>query len=142
MSTIVYKEGILAGDTAVSFQDQRFGKCKKIFDLEDKTVGIVGALCLFPEFIKFIEGKEFNKEIFKEEKNNFEAVVIDKITKKTTTYDKSLSPEEVEADFICFGSGASLAKGALLMGATPKQAIECAAKIDVFTNNEIQEIIC
>lgn len=46
----------------------------------------------------------------------------------------------MSAPFFCFGSGSDIAKGALLMGATPKQAIECAAMIDHGTGSKVDEI--
>ena len=44
----------------------------------------------------------------------------------------------IEDDFYAIGSGASLALGALSMGATPKQAIGVAARWDSGTGSEIQ----
>ena len=141
MTTIVYKDGVLAGDTLISEGDHFYGHRSKIFDLELWIVGIAGASMLYDEFLKFVMGHEFNKEAFKAADLQFKAIVIDKHTKKVSCYEKELIEDgDIKTDFIAFGSGAAIAKGALLMGATAKQAVECAAKLDHYTGGEIQEI--
>lgn len=142
MTTIVYKDGVLAGDTLISEGDHFYGYRPKIFDVEEWVVGIAGAPMLFDEFLKFVMGHEFNKEAFKAPDLQFHAIVIEKNTKKVFCYQKELIEEgDIKTDFIAFGSGAAIAKGALLMGATAKQAVECAAKLDHYTGGEIQEIV-
>lgn len=141
MTTIVYKDGVLAGDTLISEGDYLYGYRPKIFDLEFCIVGIAGASLLYDEFLRFVMGHEFNKEAFKALDLNFKAIVINKHTKRVFCYEKELIEDgDIKTDFIAFGSGAAIAKGALLMGATAKQAVECAAKLDHYTGGEIQEI--
>lgn len=141
MTTIVYKDGVLAGDRLITFQDQVFGESSKVFLIKDYAVGLAGSLAVFPDFLKFVAGEDFNKAVFDKEVS-FDAVVIHRETKEITTYAKNLIAEKIEKiEFIALGSGASIAKGALLMGATPSEAIKIAAKIDLFTNDNIDEII-
>lgn len=144
MTTIVYKNGFLAGDTLISQENNVYGYRRKIFDLEKFVVGFAGEPLLFNEFLKFLKGDEFERDAFKEV-DHFCAIVVEKDTKKITCYDKRLiaiADGDIETDFIAAGTGAQIAKGALLMGATAKQAVECAAKIDYFTGGEILEIKC
>lgn len=141
MTTIVYKDGILAGDTMICSGDMLFGYTKKIFDLGDKVVGLSGHLICYDQFIKFIKAEEYKKNVFTASDICFRAIVINRNTKRVSTYGTELVEEgDFKADFVAIGSGQLVAQGALLMGATARQAVECAAKIDRFTGGEIDEI--
>lgn len=142
MTTVVYKDGVIAADTLICEGDQFYGERSKIFDLENHVVGVAGASLLYDEFLLFVQGKEFNREVFKTNDLNFKGIVIDKKTRKVLCYEKELVCDgDIKTDFIAIGSGAAIAKGALLMGANAKQAVECAAKIDRFTGGRIEAII-
>lgn len=141
MTTIVYKDGVLAADRQINYRNQIFASAQKIFQNEKYIYGACGTSISCVQFIKFVEGKEFDKAIFqKDEHKSFEGIVINKEDGKVFIYDNELLKDEMSGDFFCFGSGGDIAKGALLMGATPKQAIECASKIDHSTGREIDEI--
>lgn len=141
MTTIVYKDGILAADRRMSDNGRLFGYRKKIYRTKKFIYGCSGSTACATEFGKFIQGKKFNKDIFSaKDHDNFNAIAIDIKTKQVYFYEKELIAYEVNGDFFCLGSGGDIAKGALLMGATPVQAIACAAQIDYGTSAEIDEI--
>jgi hypothetical protein len=141
MTTIVYKNGVLAADRQINWKNKIFAQATKIFINQNIAYGMCGTITACGEFAKFINGFEFDKEIFhKEDHKDFDAIVIDVKTREVSIYDTSLIKETMEAEFFCLGSGGDIAIGALLMGATPRQAIECAAKIDQSTGDQINEI--
>jgi hypothetical protein len=142
MTTIVYKNGVLAADSLVCYGDKRYGLATKIFETSENIFGGAGCLMHNTFFQKFINGEDIDKELFKSiSESGFDGIVINKKTKEVTIYDQFLTPENVNAEFYCLGSGADIARGALSMGATPREAIECASKYDLYTNNDIQELI-
>ena len=148
MTTVVYKNGILAADSLVCYQGKRFGLANKVFEVKASTITkndvvFSGSGCLmhYKLFSDFLRGDSIDKELFKSiSEEGFDGIVIDKKTKEVFIYDQFLCPETVSAEFYCLGSGGDIAKGAMLMGATPKEAIECASRFDLHTNDNIQQI--
>jgi len=140
MTTIVYKDGVLAGDTRVCYQGMIFGETTKIFELEHVIFGGAGSIAATQEFKKFLEGLEYNKEIFKVPEHSSDFIVIDKKSQEVTLYDQNLVPEPMRAEYIAIGSGSGFAYGALRMGASPREAISIASEFDYKTNNNINEI--
>ena len=47
-------------------------------------------------------------------------------------------PEKINADFYGIGSGSKAARAAMIMGATPEQAVEVACQVDDFSGLPIQ----
>ena len=142
MTTIVYKDGILAGDTQVNEGYTLAGYDRKIFENNKIAYGMAGSVSACEEFMKFIEGKEFDKNLFqKEQHSNFSAIVVDKSTKEFSYYDNELIADKSKYKFIAIGTGKDFAKGAVLMGADAVKAVECASVLDHLTGGEIQKII-
>ena len=148
MTTVVYKNGILAADSLVTYRGRRIGLTNKVFEVKatiitenNKIFSGSGCIMHYKLFADFLRGESIDKELFKSiSEEGFDGIVIDKKTKEVTFYDQHLCPETVNAEFHCLGSGADIARGAMLMGATTKQAIECASISDIYTNDEIKEI--
>jgi ATP-dependent protease HslVU (ClpYQ) peptidase subunit len=138
MTTIVYKNGILAADTQVTYQDNKcFGFTKKIQETKDFVFGCAGTVATCYEFKKFLEGKEFNKDIFSKDEFRSDFIVINKNTKKISFYDHNLVEESITGDYFSIGSGCQYAYGALAMGASSKKAVLIASKFDYRTNDKI-----
>jgi 20S proteasome alpha/beta subunit len=141
MTTIAYKDGILAADTQVTYQgNKNFARTKKIFELEHCIFGGAGTIAAIQEFKKFLEGKDFNKEIFSKEVHRSDFIVIDKKTRQVTTYCEDLIAEPVDAEYFAIGSGCHYAYGALATGVSVIEAIKIASKFDFNTNNHISTI--
>ena len=102
MTTIVYKDGILAADSLVVFNGTILGTARKIFDIKNVIFGAAGCLSHFQMFEDFLNKKDIDKKLFKE-MGEFQGIVIDKITREVTHYDEDLVPEKIIADFYCLG---------------------------------------
>lgn len=77
MTTIVYKDGILAGDRQLNCNGQIFGEATKIFQNPCFAFAMCGESGTCEEFRKFMNGEIFNKETFlKDEAKSFVALVI------------------------------------------------------------------
>lgn len=138
MTTIAYKDGIMVADSLVWAQGRIEGYCKKILVTERIVCGCTGTLVGMRNFHDFIQGNEYDKEIIKMDEHAFDAIVVDRTTGEVTMYDGCTIPEKYTADFFAFGSGALLAKGAMLMGASATEAVIQATKIDLATGGELQ----
>lgn len=60
--------------------------------------------------------------------------------KKLLSFDGWCRSEEITEAFYAIGSGAKAALGAMHMGATSREAVEIAAKIDPYTGGDIVEM--
>lgn len=139
MTTIAFKDGLFAADSKVSGNGTLQGYIKKIKQIGKIYIACCGSEPACIEFEKFIAGKKYNKEVFSEEgSKNFQALIVNKKTKSVSIYYNCLIECPCDFDFYAIGSGNELAKGAMLMGASAKQAVEAAAKLDVYTGGDIQ----
>ena len=59
---------------------------------------------------------------------------------KIFVFDSPLSWVRIDAKFAAIGSGSQVAYGALHVGATPKEAVEAASKVDVYTGCGIKTL--
>lgn len=142
MSTVVYKNGIIAADTQVSVNDINVGTCTKIYHTEKHVIGAVGALMMFLEFKKFLAGEPYNEKLFEknidEDKLSCIYLVIDKSSKEVSIYTNHLIRQMIKADYYAIGSGSNFAYGAMAMGATAKEAVKIASQFCPFTNDIIE----
>lgn len=143
MTTIVYKDGILATDSLITHKDQIFGYRDKIGETDECVYALCGTSSAAKEFGKMVKGEEFDKELFTNEYHKgFYGIVINKKTGEVSDYDNCLIPNQnpTFGNFIALGSGADIAKGAMLMGASAVEAIECAIKIDLYSGGKINAV--
>ena len=131
MSTIVYRDGIMAADTrAFAGYNLPIGTKTKIrFAPTGALVGVSTSKPGMSEaFMNWIcdDGPE-------PAEYDLQAMIVEQ-TGEIYYYRGSLMPAgPLEADFMAIGSGAEAALGAMHMGATAEQAVEIAAKTDVWT---------
>jgi ATP-dependent protease HslVU (ClpYQ) peptidase subunit len=141
MTTVVFKNGVFAADSLLSGGDSKVGHCKKIRQAGNLFVGLCGANVVYDQFMKFLSGEPYDAKVFeKPDQNSFSAIVVNKETREVVEYCNCLTPEKYKADFYAIGSGREIAAGAMLMNATPKQAVEAAAKRDVWTGGPVQVV--
>lgn len=140
MTTICFRDGIFAADSLVNEDGIICGYTKKIHKCEDLYYGVSGNIDVIHEFGNFLLGSEYDKVFLQEEKTSFSAIVVDSRKKTVVYYTKRLKPEISDFPFHAIGSGKDIARGALLMGASAKKAVECAAKLDGYTGGKIQVV--
>ncbi len=140
MTTVVFKDGVFAADSRINGGGYISGSTEKIKKVGDFYVGMSGRGELYNEFCKFIGGEDFNKEKLTSHNAEYGMIVVNSKTKEVNLYIDSLIPEITKNDFYTVGSGYLIATGALLMGATPKKAVQIAAKVDTRTGGKIQVV--
>lgn len=132
MSTVVYRDGVLAADRQVTDDNRCLGEVRKIFKGKDCLIGTTGAYSDAMAFVKWAE-KGFPPKEKPESVRDVEAIVV----RRDGSYYVTTAPlwieEPIGSDFYASGSGSSIAIGALAMGATSVEAVQIAMQYDVYT---------
>lgn len=149
MTTVVYKDGILASDglvvegSRVLYTD--YEKSTLIIThLDQYLVGFAGTLSwleVFHEWVKLDMNPDCVPDVPEnsEDVSLFEAVVVPRSGDGAFLFEnfKKIAIGQRPA---CLGSGADIALAGLLSGMTVVEAIELASKVDIYTNNNIQTV--
>ena|SRR3974390_3360906 len=144
MTTIAYKNGILAADSRSTTDSEAGGSrvflCEKIFrksvPVDGKltevllaTAGESSAGMVFVDW--FGSGKESPAELFLTGDADFTVLVLQ--PDGLYEYDAYCRGTKILDPFYAIGSGAKAAMGAMHAGASAKRAVEIACKIDPFS---------
>lgn len=139
MTTIVYRDGMMAADSQTTISTDAGGarkfRCEKLYRSKDGKAIIGTAGESFPA-LKFVRwygsGKKPPKELAG---TDFTCLVL--TSSGLVEYDGHCEPDPVLEPFYAVGSGAKAALGALHMGATAEQAVEIACRIDPYSSPPI-----
>lgn len=133
MTTIAYRDGVLAADTLATSNDVRDDYGPKIWRVGRLLVGASGSrpLCLrFRDWVANGMGGE--SPFYGDNKGNGIVIAPDSVV----AWSESGS-WPVAAPFYSLGSGYQLAMGAMEMGATAEQAVAASIKHDCLSGGEI-----
>lgn len=135
MTTIAYRDGILAADTMVSGSGCRVGSVVKAFRRTDgHMAGAAGDLSWAQRLLGwFTAGEEGEAPLPKE--NAGEAIIV-RPDGEVFFVDES-GMHTLSAEFFSLGSGACVALGAMAAGASAETAIEIACRFDCHTGGDI-----
>lgn len=129
MTTIAFRDGVLAADTAIIDRGCYCGQAVKIFRSSDgKMGGLAGCLgdsALFRDW--FLTGADGEAPEFKDDDSEGLLVHPDG---KVEWIGPGRKRFPMVAPFHCIGSGYRLALGALHAGASATRAVEIAAAVD------------
>lgn len=134
MTTIVCNRTSMAADKRVT--GGPMFKTTKIFRINGSLIGFCGNL---EAALQFVEWRRTPDTKPKFAENSFEALELS-ANGSLTYWASQLVAMAVEDDFYAIGSGASLALGAMAMGASPKRAIAVAAQYDSGTGPDVQTL--
>jgi len=138
MTTIAYKDGVLACDSAITDGHLRIigGGLNKFFRFEDDDgagcwVACAGSLSQGLRFVQWFCGH--NDELTDKEQDEMEALVLyDDGT--VELYDACLVPSVWDPTrSLAIGSGAAIAMAAMACGKTAAEAVELACEMDIYT---------
>jgi len=137
MTTIAYRDGILAADTATYIHEGNLrmpDQTTKIFRLSDGSLIAGGGVKRqIVDFAKWFETKEGDKPEIAD------ATII-RVSPNgvITIYDGKTDERDItDCPFYAIGSGAMAALAAMYMGARAEQAVEIAMKLDPWTGGEV-----
>lgn len=139
MTTIAYRDGILAADTRSCMGDW-VGRenVQKLHRLKDgKVAGITGDLVKGFHFIKWLQGSIVQRP----DLGDSTRVIVLNHDKSLTIYE-SVGEYDSSPDFAAWGSGMPPALAALYCGKTAAEAVEIAARIDPWTGGDLVVMRC
>lgn len=139
MTTIVYRDGIVAADSRVTSESEAGGHivhhCVKLFRKGGAIVGLQGESSPGMLFLSWFGSKAPPPSALMESEADFCALVLTR--KGLFEYDKWCNAEAVmlpkHRAYHAIGSGAKAAFGALAMGATARRAVAVACMFDPYT---------
>lgn len=142
MTTIAYRDGIMAGDTQVEWAAEASGICagfeRKVFTFPGGLMAISGDAGQGDNYMTWL--KEGRKGVAEYADNDdpvdFFALVIFKDGSMWKSEDGGRLQRQL-GTFCAIGSGYSAAMAAMRHGATPREAVETASVYDPATGGEI-----
>lgn len=145
MTTIVYRNGVMAADTrAYSGDKQPIGQKNKIGQVELSsgeiiTFGISTPHPGYSEQIRAWLGNERSAD-YEPQEREFDMLLVDGKGEVYFFHNNFVPSGPLTAEYFAAGSGAEYALGALAHGADAVEAVEAAAQLDVWTGAPIQFI--
>lgn len=132
MTTIAYKDGILAADTLVTGGNTRLGHAKKIHRLSGgRLFAAAGTVDDTERLLLSLQNKRNPPEL-----EDVQGILVER-DGSWWLYEGSVW-FRYDADHITLGSGSDIATGAMDAGATAEQAVLIACKRDVGSGEPIQ----
>lgn len=134
MTTIAYRNGVMAADTLITSGPMRAGQCIKVGRAPDGTMGgCAGSLAASSELLAWLHaGAEGSPP---KTDDDVDGIVVRPDRSIFYWSGKVLSP--VAAEFVAFGSGERYAMGAMAAGADAHRAVEVAIELDTASGGEI-----
>lgn len=137
MTTIVYRDGVLAGDTLVSMNGGRYGQASKVFRGDDGVIGgAAGDLSGVDVLGRWIAGGSGDRP--SDYSGDVSGIVVYPSGQILVWDGRHMRP--IRAQFVSEGSGWQFAFGAMAMGADAVRALEVAMQYDTGTGGEIEVV--
>jgi 20S proteasome alpha/beta subunit len=141
VTTIAYRNGVIAADTGQQVGHSRVGRITKIARNDNGDLaGAAGDASYNFAFRRWFTGGESGEPPqAKETDGSFDRGVIFRVAGTIEVFEPS-GRFECRADYYAFGSGRPEALGALFAGATAEKAVEAAKEHDAHTFGDIETL--
>jgi ATP-dependent protease HslVU (ClpYQ) peptidase subunit len=142
LTTVAYRDGVLAADSLATRHDVRIGSIAKLQRLPNgdrlALLGSVGeAMSLRGWYVKAtVDGRADDPGEVPASSNS--ALVVVKASGALLVFEDGNCHPAPDSPFHAWGSGEALALGALSMGASAAQAVAVAIERDVFSGGDVQ----
>lgn len=134
MTTIATDGKSIAADTMISSSEELLGYAEKLFETKDGGLaGFAGSVCVLEQVKNWLQGHTENPPEFLND-TEFEGLIL---RKGRVFY---MNHHFIEIEYLspnAVGSGASIALGAMLHGANPREAVQYAIERDLFTGGTV-----
>ncbi len=136
MTTIAYRDGVIAADSQITFENRRDGKTLKIRRLGRILAGAAGSASQCVAFLDWLQrGAPGHPPRLFSNEYRLDAFVV--LTGGRIMAFNGEAMLHFRSDLMAIGSGAAYALGAMACGATAAEAVAVAAKFDINTGGEI-----
>tara|TARA_S200002703_G_scaffold66963_1_gene58119 strand:- start:24 stop:479 length:456 start_codon:yes stop_codon:yes gene_type:complete len=143
MTTIAYRDGIVAADSQETFGDGRIGFCKKLYKVKDTVIATAGDSYTGLMFVDWFERGARMEDApdlsMVTADEDFECLVLED-TETIYTINRFFQKYYIEMpdNYYAIGWGANYALVAMDVGdLTAKEAVKVAAKYDAYTGGKI-----
>lgn len=136
MTTIAYRDGVIAADTQVSAGGARVGRVQKVHNIRGVLVGASGTLSVCQRFTDWVRGgcKGDAPALKDEDGDGSEAFMV--VGDHIVSFGKH-GPDVICADKYASGSGWHFALGAMEAGASAEDAVRIAMRLDSGSGGEV-----
>lgn len=137
MTTIAYRDGIMAGDGRYCCNGWVHGEnAVKVHKLSrHRLVGFTGEYHLFNAFLEWLRTGEGERPVLKDGR----CVEVDTQTGIAKVHEET-GYFEITEEYHAWGSGSPAALAAMHAGASAKEAVEIAARLDTCTGGTIRSV--
>lgn len=139
MTTIAYRNGVLAGDRQTNNGGIVTGTTRKVWKEQGLLFGVAGSISALQNVMKWSKGKRKSLP-FMSTLLSYSCIVV---SKRGSIFVFSSEDKEgciLTTDIFALGSGGDLALGAMMHGASPKRSIELAGTRCVYTGGGIDVV--
>ncbi len=134
MTTIAYRDGIMAADTQVTMEEiTSYGH--KLHMIGKECIAVAGNCDSEVYFLEWYSAGQ-KKEDWPVEKMKFEAMVVDQWG-DVFYYNKTRARMSITHPFWSIGVGSKLAQGFMFQGMTALQAVRAVGEIEINTNEVV-----
>ena len=137
MTTVAFDGRVMAADTGVGYPYIDEVRIAKVRWVDEALLGFAGDMMLIERFIEWYVGDR--KDLAELGPSNDGLSVLAAEEGRILYWDEHGRCVQQEAP-CAIGSGAMLAMGAMLTGATAAEAVEIALRLDPHTNGEVRSI--
>lgn len=134
MTTIAYRDGVLASDSSCWEGDIKTCSVRKIFRVRGALVGFTGNLNHGMRFLDWVRDGAHHDEI---PRGNYTGIVVSK-SGSVTTYDNGEAAVILRGKYFAFGNGQDVALGAMHAGANARRAVMAAIEHSAKTDGPIR----
>lgn len=136
MSTIAYRDGVIAADTQISADNEILGHATKIGKRGRVLFGASGDASWMREFLVWARGGFVGGPPESKGEGGGSALVI--ADGRLMSVYASGHYDEVRAVFYAVGSGRQFARGAMATGATAEDAVRAAILLDACSGGDVE----
>lgn len=140
MTTIAYRDGVLAADTLVTENGRVCGYTTKIRLHRGLLWGTTGCLIHQGQFDAWVLGGMGGPPPTMKTEANATSSALLIAGQNLLTFDDHGWDAMPLPEFYAVGSGAPLAIGAMAAGATAREAVACASLFDIYSGGAITEL--
>ena len=145
MTTIAYRDGILAGDTQSTEGYYKSTKMRKVFKVNNHLIGFCGDAAAIPPLKLWVRHSFAPEDELKKVVSHlsFSMLVIPPEGKVFYKYSDAINvfrEEYPKTHFKSEGSGSDIAIGALITGATAVEAVKAAIQVDIYSGGNVMHV--
>lgn len=143
MTTIAYRDGVMAADSASTYGNNKATQVRKVRKIGRFLVGLSGSASLAEDFCVWLARKQRITAwpVQPTGDDGVWALLVDRETGRVFKMDKCGTPFRLYGKWFATGSGMDAAMGAMAAGASALRAVEIACTIDAGSAGPVRSVV-